>query len=52
MEKNRLVTTEPYPDLTTSKMVITSSQPVYQDSKLIGVIAIDLVSDKLSKQKL
>ncbi|TWO22022.1 hypothetical protein YZ82_01845 [Campylobacter hyointestinalis] len=52
IEKNRLVTTEPYLDLTTGKMVITSSQPVYKDSKLIGVIAIDLVSDDLSKQKL
>lgn len=50
IEKNRLVVTEPYPDLTTGKMVITSSQPVYQDSKLIGVMAIDLVSDDLSKQ--
>ncbi|PPB55930.1 PDC sensor domain-containing protein, partial [Campylobacter hyointestinalis] len=50
IEKNRLVITEPYPDLTTGKMVITVSQPVYQDSKLIGVIAIDLISDSISKR--
>ncbi|MDL2347713.1 PDC sensor domain-containing protein, partial [Campylobacter hyointestinalis] len=50
IEKNRLVTTEPYPDLTTGKMVITTSQPVYKDSKLMGVMAMDLLSDDISKR--
>ncbi|MFW5614361.1 MAG: cache domain-containing protein, partial [Campylobacter hyointestinalis] len=50
IKKNGLVVTEPYLDLTTGKMVITTSQPVYKDSKLIGVMAMDLLSDDISKR--
>ncbi|AFK22143.1 methyl-accepting chemotaxis protein [Pyrococcus sp. ST04] len=48
-EAGHPVFTEPYPDATTGKWVITYAVPVYQNGKLIGVVGLDVFIDTLVK---
>ncbi|MFA4647633.1 methyl-accepting chemotaxis protein [Pyrococcus kukulkanii] len=46
-EEGHAVFTDPYPDATTGKWVITYAIPIYQDGKLIGVVGLDVFIDTL-----
>ncbi|PAB59748.1 methyl-accepting chemotaxis protein [Anaeromicrobium sediminis] len=50
-EKNTISWTEPYIDVTTNKLVVTASTPVYNSKdEFIGVIGIDIDLDTLSQK--
>ncbi|AIU69098.1 chemotaxis protein [Thermococcus eurythermalis] len=48
--KNGPVWTEPYKDASTGKWVVTYSEPVYINGKLVGVIGVDVFVSNLIKQ--
>ncbi|MFA4662581.1 methyl-accepting chemotaxis protein [Pyrococcus kukulkanii] len=47
VEVGHAVFTDPYPDATTGKWVITYAIPVYLNGKLIGVVGLDVFIDTL-----
>ncbi|ASJ16094.1 chemotaxis protein [Thermococcus chitonophagus] len=50
VEAGHAVFTDPYPDATTGKWVITYAIPVYYNGQLIGVIGLDVFIDTLVKE--
>ncbi|MCH5139130.1 cache domain-containing protein, partial [Clostridiaceae bacterium UIB06] len=42
MEKNGIIYTAPFLDMTTNKMVISIAKPISRDGKVIGVISTDI----------
>jgi len=42
IEKNRLIYTDPFLDMTTNKMVVSIARPISRDGKIIGVISTDI----------
>ncbi|MBV7272463.1 methyl-accepting chemotaxis protein [Clostridiaceae bacterium UIB06] len=55
MEKNTLIYSAPYLDMTTNKMVIAIARPISRDGKVIGVVSTDInlgvITDVLQKAK-
>ncbi|MEO2151982.1 MAG: methyl-accepting chemotaxis protein [Thermococcus sp.] len=48
--KNGPVWTEPYKDASTGKWVVTYSEPIYVNGKLVGVIGVDVFVSNLIQQ--
>jgi len=50
MAKNGPVWTEPYRDASTGKWIVTYSEPIYINGKLVGVIGVDVFVSTLIEQ--
>lgn len=55
MEKNGLIYTDPFLDMTTNKMVVSIARPISKDGKIVGVISTDInlgvITDVIQKAK-
>ncbi len=49
-EENGMIWTEPYRDTNSNELVVSVAAPVYNNKEFIGVVAIDISLDTLSKK--